>query len=54
MNWVLVLYVALTLGTAEFLRRNGVNWVGQTLAGTAWPLYWGHCISIAWRTRRRG
>lgn len=52
-NWPVVSYVALALSTAEFLHRKGVNWIGQLIAGLSWPLYWGHCIAIAWRLRGR-
>lgn len=51
MNWFLVVYVAAGLATSEFLYRNGVNWLGQLIAGCSWPLYWGHCLVIAWRNR---
>lgn len=51
MNWWLVIYVAVALSTAEFLRRAGVNWLGQTLAGSAWPIYWLACWIAAWRAR---
>ena len=52
-NWLIVGYVASGLGTAEFLHRHGVNWIGQLIAGLSWPLYWGHCVVIAWRLRGR-